>query len=87
MNEEEHAKVQNLLSGQVTDAGAVMHFALCLCPSSCCWEVSGSLCVLVLCSGQGGKGRVGSELGPWMTQMSEMVKHTSRFVNQCFALY
>lgn len=40
------------------DAGAELHSALSL-PSSCCWEVPALLCVLVLCSGQGGKGRVG----------------------------
>lgn len=48
VNEEEHAEVHNLLSGQVTGAGAVMHFALCLCPSSCYWAVSGSLSACVV---------------------------------------
>lgn len=75
-NEDGHTEVLKLLWGQVADAGAVLHSALCPGPSFSCWEVSGSLCVLALWARS--KGRMGSEQGPWMTQMSEMVKHISR---------
>lgn len=43
----------------MANAGAELPSALSLSPAPAAgWEVSGSLCVLVACSGQGGKGRV-----------------------------